>query len=177
MEAAVAKKHLRWIGHTIRMPDHRLPRQVLYGQLRGAKRSAGGQKRRFKDYTRDLLKLWHSTDQPGRSLVLLQSHKYTKPTKTDDQRGAFSDTSGRLAPPWHPGSFAPSADGCAARGLDSTPTRSGTSDSVVPLPGALQVFLFLVFSLPESCLMSSPWQICFADFLISCALDVKSFSD
>lgn len=56
MEAAVARKHLRWIGHTIRMPEHRLPRQVLYSQLVGAKRSAGGQKRRFKDYTRDLLK-------------------------------------------------------------------------------------------------------------------------
>ena len=53
---AVAKKHLRWIGHTIRMPDHRLPRQVLYGQLLDAKRAAGGQKRRYKDYTKDLLK-------------------------------------------------------------------------------------------------------------------------
>ncbi len=56
MEAAVAKKHLRWLGHTIRMPEHRLPRQVLYSQLMGAKRSAGGQKQHFKDYTRDLLK-------------------------------------------------------------------------------------------------------------------------
>lgn len=56
MEAAVAKKHLQWIGHTIRMPDHRLPRQVLYGQLHSAKRAAGGQKRRYKDFTKDLLK-------------------------------------------------------------------------------------------------------------------------
>ena len=56
MEAALAKKHLRWLGHTIRMPEHRLPCQVLYSQLMGAKRSAGGQKRRFKDCTRDLLK-------------------------------------------------------------------------------------------------------------------------
>ncbi|XP_035260113.1 uncharacterized protein LOC118220353 [Anguilla anguilla] len=52
MEAAVAKKHLRWIGHTICMPDHRLPHQALYT----AKRAAGGQKRRYKDYTKDLLK-------------------------------------------------------------------------------------------------------------------------
>ncbi len=56
MEAAVAKKHLRLLGHTIRMPEHRLPRQVLYSQLMGAKRSAGGQKQCFKDYTMDLLK-------------------------------------------------------------------------------------------------------------------------
>ncbi|XP_061574023.1 uncharacterized protein LOC133440720 [Cololabis saira] len=56
MEAAVAKRHLRWIGHTIRLPEHRLPRQVLYGQLQDAKRAAGGQKKRYKDYTKDLLK-------------------------------------------------------------------------------------------------------------------------
>ncbi len=56
MEVAVAKKHLRWLGYTIRMPEHRLPRQVLYSQLMGAKYSVGGKKLRFKDYTRDLLK-------------------------------------------------------------------------------------------------------------------------
>lgn len=73
MEAAVAKKHLRWIGHTIRMPDHRLPRQVLYGQLRGAKRATGGQKRRFKDYTRDLLKRAHINTTQLETLALDRS--------------------------------------------------------------------------------------------------------
>ncbi len=34
---------------TIRMPEHRLPRQVLYSQLMGAKRCAGGQNLCFKD--------------------------------------------------------------------------------------------------------------------------------
>ncbi len=43
-----AKKHLRWLGHTICMPEHRLPHQVLYSQLMGAKRSAGRQKQHFK---------------------------------------------------------------------------------------------------------------------------------
>lgn len=70
MEAAVAKKHLRWIGHTIRMPDHRLPRQVLYGQLQGAKRAAGGQKKRYKDYTKGLLK--HSNINPMQLEALAQ---------------------------------------------------------------------------------------------------------
>ncbi|KAM3622689.1 uncharacterized protein V6R79_002038 [Siganus canaliculatus] len=55
-EAAEARRHLRWIGHTIRLPEHRLPRHVLYGQLHDAKRAAGGQKRNYKDYTKDLLK-------------------------------------------------------------------------------------------------------------------------
>ncbi|CAJ1066317.1 uncharacterized protein LOC109084930 [Xyrichtys novacula] len=48
--------HLRWIGHTIRLPEHHLPRQILYGQRHDAKRAAGGQKRRYKDYTKELLK-------------------------------------------------------------------------------------------------------------------------
>ncbi len=56
MEAAVAKKHLRWLGHTIRMPEHRLPRQVLYSQPAERFAPISGQKQHFKDYTRDLLK-------------------------------------------------------------------------------------------------------------------------
>jgi len=48
--------HLRWIGHIIHMPDHHLPRQVLYGQLSDAKLVPGGQKRRHKGYTKELLK-------------------------------------------------------------------------------------------------------------------------
>ena len=136
MEAAVAKKHLRWIGHTIQMPEHRLPRQVLYSQQMGAKHSAGGQKRRFKDYTRDILKRanipltqleTHLIDQPGRSLVPLQFLKYTKASKTDNPRGAPRDTSGQLVPPWHLVSLAPSADERAAQESDSMPMRSGTS--------------------------------------------------
>ena len=32
-----------------RMPDERLPKQLLYGELCYGKRSVGGQKKRFKD--------------------------------------------------------------------------------------------------------------------------------
>lgn len=39
----------------VHMPEHRLHRQVLYGQLSGAKRATSGQRRRDKDYTKDLL--------------------------------------------------------------------------------------------------------------------------
>ena len=52
----LAQKHLRWVGHVIRMPPHRLPRQILYGQLLDGQRSAGGQKLRFKDHLKTLLK-------------------------------------------------------------------------------------------------------------------------
>ena len=35
---------LRWTGHVTRMPDERLPKKVLYGELQEGKRSQGGQK-------------------------------------------------------------------------------------------------------------------------------------
>ena len=37
---------LRWTGHVTRMPDERLPKKVLYGELQEGKRSQGGQKKR-----------------------------------------------------------------------------------------------------------------------------------
>ena len=40
---------LRWTGHVTRMPDERLPKKVLYGELQEGKRSQGGQKKRYKD--------------------------------------------------------------------------------------------------------------------------------
>ena len=39
----------RWTGHVTRMPDERLPKKVLYGELQEGKRSQGGQKKRYKD--------------------------------------------------------------------------------------------------------------------------------
>ena len=40
---------LTWTGHVTRMPDERLPKKVLYGELQEGKRSQGGQKKRNKD--------------------------------------------------------------------------------------------------------------------------------
>ena len=50
VEAIMAQRHLRWLGHTIRMPISRLPRQILYGQLEQGYRTVGGQKKRYKDH-------------------------------------------------------------------------------------------------------------------------------
>ena len=49
-------RQLRWLGHVIRMPHSRLPHCVLYGQLRLGHRSVGGQKKRFKDHIKSVLK-------------------------------------------------------------------------------------------------------------------------
>ena len=38
---------LRWTGHVTRMPDVRLPKKVLCGELQEGKRSQGGQKKRY----------------------------------------------------------------------------------------------------------------------------------
>ena len=40
---------LRWTGHVTRMPDERLPKKVLYGELQEGKRSQGGQKKHYND--------------------------------------------------------------------------------------------------------------------------------
>ena len=47
---------LRWTGHVIRMPDKRLPKKILYGELQVGKRSHGGQKKRYKDTLKASLK-------------------------------------------------------------------------------------------------------------------------
>ena len=47
---------LRWNGHVTRMPDERLPKNVLYVELQEGKRPQGGQKKRYKDTLKASLK-------------------------------------------------------------------------------------------------------------------------
>ncbi|KAJ3586058.1 hypothetical protein NHX12_012459 [Muraenolepis orangiensis] len=57
--ATVAQNQLRWTGHVIRMPDSRLPKQVLYSQLVKGKRAPGGQEKSYKDKIKTNLKKCH----------------------------------------------------------------------------------------------------------------------
>ena len=56
IQTELRKNRIRWAGHVTRMPDNRIPKQLLYCQLREGKRSVGRQKKRFKDSLKDSLK-------------------------------------------------------------------------------------------------------------------------
>ena len=51
IESMLLHRQLRWLGHVTRMPHSRLPHCALYGR-----RSVGGQKKRFKDHIKSILK-------------------------------------------------------------------------------------------------------------------------
>ena len=56
IESMLLNRQLCWLGHVIRMPHSRLPHSVLYGQLRLGHISVGGQKKRFKDHIKSIVK-------------------------------------------------------------------------------------------------------------------------
>lgn len=49
VEAIITHAQLPWAGHVRRLDDNRLPKVVIYGELRIGKRKQGGQKLRYKD--------------------------------------------------------------------------------------------------------------------------------
>ena len=56
IEAQIAKRTLKWVGHVIRMDDNRLPKQTLFAELAQGTRAAGGQKKCYKDHLKTTLK-------------------------------------------------------------------------------------------------------------------------
>ena len=47
---------MSWTGHVRRMPDTRVPKQLLYAELSSGKRKTGGQWKRYKDQLKANLK-------------------------------------------------------------------------------------------------------------------------
>lgn len=56
IECMIHCRQLRWAGHVLRMPDSRLPKITLYGQLAEGTRLRGGPKKRYKDQLKKTLK-------------------------------------------------------------------------------------------------------------------------
>ena len=59
VEAMIWQNQLLWTGHCVRMPDSRLPRQVLFSQLTHGLRTRGGPRKRFKDTAKHYMKKGH----------------------------------------------------------------------------------------------------------------------
>jgi len=59
IQLMLMQRQLRWIGHVIRMPSNRLRHRILYGELLSGRRYPGGQKKRFSDKTKLIVKCCH----------------------------------------------------------------------------------------------------------------------
>ena len=61
------KAQVRWAGHVTQMPDDRVPKQLLYGELCYGKRSVGGQNKRFNDTLKKTLTSFNIVVPTGKS--------------------------------------------------------------------------------------------------------------
>ena len=87
---------LRWTGCVTRMPDERLPKEILYGELQGGKRSHCGQKKRYKDTLKASLKTstyqhshgnrLHKIVQSGGGLIKRGAGEYEAKSKAEQKR-------------------------------------------------------------------------------------------
>ena len=101
IESMLLHRQLRWLDHVIKMPHNRPSHCVLYGQLKLGRRSVGGQKKRFTDHIKSILKicnipfsrLSHPQELPGDLPVLLGCHPLTMNTIVLQLSDAVADIS------------------------------------------------------------------------------------
>ena len=81
VQSLLSLAQLRWTGHVTRMPDERLPKKVLYGELQEGKRSQGGQKKRYKDTLKARLRISIFQLIPGSRLLRIEQSGVASSTK------------------------------------------------------------------------------------------------
>ena len=95
IESLLHRHRLRWVGNLIRMPDFRIPKQVLYGELVQGKRPQHKPKLRYKDSVRTSLKAfsiaednWEATalDQVEWDKLLVSGSKVFETSRTNHQK-------------------------------------------------------------------------------------------
>jgi len=65
---------LRWTGHVIRMPNNRLPKQILYSQLKEGQQAPAVPKKRFKDNIKTNLKKFNIISGDWENLAFNRSY-------------------------------------------------------------------------------------------------------
>ena len=94
IESMLLHRQLRWLGHVIRMPLSRLPHCVLYNQLGLGRRTVGGQRKRFKDHIKSILK---KCNIPFSRLETLASNRATRRSTCAFGMSYFDDEYDRAA--------------------------------------------------------------------------------
>ena len=88
IEAMLLKSCLCWTGHVIRMEDHRIPKQLLFGELEQGHRRQGHPCKRFKDTEKAGLK-W--CDIPSTELVATALNRQNWCTLTQSASSALEE--------------------------------------------------------------------------------------
>ncbi len=69
----IMQHQLRWTGHAIRMPNTRLPKQILYSQLKEGSQATGVQNKLYKDNIKAIWKKFHITSSSWEHIALDRS--------------------------------------------------------------------------------------------------------
>uniref|UniRef100_H2ZV62 Uncharacterized protein n=1 Tax=Latimeria chalumnae TaxID=7897 RepID=H2ZV62_LATCH len=69
IEYFILQAQLKWTGQLVRMPHHRIPHQIFFGQLKEGRRHRGVPQKHFKDFLKSNLKKCHIEPQQLETLA------------------------------------------------------------------------------------------------------------